>query len=94
MFLKTARELGKTAINGFEMLFFQAYLSDCIFIGKEPSEDEAFALYREYMGIEEGKPEEKSGGFTAKFAGKIATTGKAVRQKMPLSKHAGEEKAE
>ena len=94
VFLKTAKELGRTAINGFEMLFFQAYLSDCIFTGKEPSEDEAFALYREYVGIEEGKPEEKSGGFTAKIAGKIATTGKAVRQKMPLSKHAEEEKAE
>lgn len=47
-FLRAARELGKPAFNGEAMLFFQAYLSDCLFTGAAPNRGEAKALWRRY----------------------------------------------
>lgn len=49
-FLRIAREEGKRTVNGEAMLFYQAYMADCIFLGKEPSAAQAkdyFLRYRE-----------------------------------------------
>lgn len=47
-FLRTAARLGKRTINGGGMLFFQAYLSDCEIVKRQPETDEARRLYRQY----------------------------------------------
>ncbi len=47
-FLRIAREAGKKTVNGESMLFYQAYRADCIWLGREPSADEAKQLYRAY----------------------------------------------
>lgn len=44
-FLRAAEERNIPTVNGASMLFYQAYLADCIFIGKSPDADEARALY-------------------------------------------------
>ena len=48
-FLRIAEELGKKTVNGFAMLFYQAYYADCIFLGIQPNEEKATALYRKYL---------------------------------------------
>jgi len=47
-FLRLARLLGKPTLNGHEMLFFQAYYSDCLYLGVRADEEEAAALYSAY----------------------------------------------
>lgn len=49
-FLRIAERLGKPVLNGEGMLFYQAYYSDCIVLGRQPKAEEAarlFAAYRE-----------------------------------------------
>lgn len=55
-FLRIAKRLGKRALNGRAMLFYQAYFADCLYSGKPT--DEAFAekLYGEYLS---GKGEQE-----------------------------------
>lgn len=48
LFLKTAKSLGKKTLNGAKMLFFQAYYSDCIFIGKQSDKNEGTLLYKNF----------------------------------------------
>lgn len=48
-FLKIAEEAGKKILNGFSMLFYQAYYADCIFLGIQPEEEQATALYNKYL---------------------------------------------
>ena len=47
-FLRIASSLGKKTVNGAAMLFYQAYLADCIFTGREPSSAEAREFWEEY----------------------------------------------
>lgn len=49
-FLQIAKDCGKKIVNGMGMLFFQAYLSQCLFFGKEPSKREAEELFNKYAG--------------------------------------------
>ncbi len=48
LFLKSAEKLGKKALNGAKMLFFQAYYSDCIYIERESDGAEAQELYKKF----------------------------------------------
>lgn len=48
-FLRLARQAGKRTVNGAAMLFYQAYFSDCLYLGREPNVDEAKALYAKYL---------------------------------------------
>ena len=48
-FLRLAREAGLQTLNGESMLFYQAYFADCIYLGKEPCDEEAKALYEKYI---------------------------------------------
>ena len=50
---KWANKYKLRSFNGEAMLFFQAYLSDMILLGKKPNEDEAFALYQNYRNYYE-----------------------------------------
>ena len=47
-FLRLAKGAGLRVLNGKAMLFYQAYYSDCYYVGKEPSEVEAENLYIKY----------------------------------------------
>ncbi len=47
-FLRLARGLKKRTLNGAAMLFYQAYLGDCIILGREPDAEEAKSFWREY----------------------------------------------
>ena len=47
-FLRLARALGKRTVNGDAMLFYQAYMGDCIFLGRTPSSAQAKKLWDEY----------------------------------------------
>lgn len=47
-FLRIAHSLGKKTVNGGAMLFYQAYLADCIYTKREPSTREAKALWKEF----------------------------------------------
>ncbi len=49
-FLRIAAACGKRTVNGAAMLFYQAYYSDCIYLGKTPSASEAKKLYQQYSG--------------------------------------------
>ena len=49
-FLALARSLDKKTVNGAAMLFYQAYLADCIYTKREPSAAEAKALWNEFRG--------------------------------------------
>ena len=51
-FLRVAASLGKRTVNGEAMLFYQAYYSDCIYLERTPSADEAKAYYEAYSGGE------------------------------------------
>ena len=48
-FLALAERQGKKIINGFGMLFYQAYFSDCIYFGKTPNEEQAKELYKQFL---------------------------------------------
>ena len=47
-FLKIAADLGKKTVNGESMLFYQAYMADCIYLDRAPSSAEAGRLFKEY----------------------------------------------
>ena len=49
-FLRIARLFGKKTVNGEAMLFYQAYMADCIFLSKEPNAEEAKRLFIKYGG--------------------------------------------
>lgn len=48
-FLRLARKSKKKARNGLSMLFYQAYLSDCIYLRRMPNAREASVLYLRYL---------------------------------------------
>lgn len=48
-FLRIAEDLGKRTVNGKAMLFYQAYLSDCIYLGRKPVRAEAEELKTIYF---------------------------------------------
>lgn len=48
-FLRIAEKAGKKTVNGYAMLFYQAYYADCIFLGIKPNEEQATALYKNYL---------------------------------------------
>lgn len=47
-FLEIAKKLGKKTVNGESMLFYQAYMADCIILGKQPSAAQAKVFYTAY----------------------------------------------
>lgn len=47
-FLRIARKLGKKTVNGEAMLFYQAYMADCIYLKREPSAEEAKKFWNTY----------------------------------------------
>lgn len=47
-FLQIARQNGKRTLNGFAMLFYQAYYADCIYFDKKPTSQEAKKLFEEF----------------------------------------------
>ncbi len=47
-FLNAAKAVGARGVNGMKMLFFQAYLADCIFWGREGSFAEANEIQRQF----------------------------------------------
>ena len=47
-FLEIAESLGKKILNGMSMLFYQAYFAECIYLGLEPHDGRAKALFEEY----------------------------------------------
>ncbi|MDE5943135.1 MAG: shikimate dehydrogenase [Clostridia bacterium] len=48
-FLEIAAGLGKKTVNGEQMLFYQAYYSQCIYFGKSADLNEAKTLYTQYQ---------------------------------------------
>ena len=48
-FLRLARGAGTRVLNGASMLFYQAYFADCVYLGKEPSEEQAKKLYENFL---------------------------------------------
>lgn len=48
-FLRVAKSLGLQILNGASMLFYQAYYSDCLYLGIQPSRAEAETLYKKYL---------------------------------------------
>jgi shikimate dehydrogenase len=49
-FLRLAKSVGVSTLNGAAMLFYQAYYADCIYLGREPNDAEAKKLYEEFSG--------------------------------------------
>lgn len=47
-FLRIADLLGKKTVNGEAMLFYQAYMADCIYLNRIPSAEEAKGLFTAY----------------------------------------------
>lgn len=47
-FLRLALKEGKRTVNGASMLFYQAYMADCIILKKEPDAAQAKAFYQSY----------------------------------------------
>lgn len=47
-FLRLAEEEGKKTVSGGAMLFYQAYMADCIYLGREPEAAEAESLWNKY----------------------------------------------
>lgn len=47
-FLRVAERFGKPAINGASMLFYQAYMADCIYLSAPANAEEAAKLWEEY----------------------------------------------
>lgn len=50
-FLRIAHMLGKKTVNGDSMLFYQAYMADCIYLGRTPDEGEAKNLWECYRKV-------------------------------------------
>ena len=50
-FLELAECSGKKIINGFGMLFYQAYYSQCIYFGIKPDKAQAKQLFKEYQKV-------------------------------------------
>ncbi len=50
-FLRLAEALNKKTVNGEAMLFYQAYMADCIFTNREPNHAEAKSFYQKYLSI-------------------------------------------
>jgi shikimate dehydrogenase len=48
-FLRIAESLGKKAINGMAMLFYQAYYAECIYFDVQPEAEQAKALFKKYL---------------------------------------------
>lgn len=48
-FLRLAKKEGLTTLNGGAMLFYQAYYADCIYLGKQPNDDEAKGIYEQFL---------------------------------------------
>ena len=49
-FLRAAERCGKPVLNGASMLFYQAYMADCVYCSAAPSAEEAGRLWKEYQG--------------------------------------------
>lgn len=47
-FLRVARSYGKPTLNGAAMLFYQAYMADCIYLSRPSDAEEAGRLWKEY----------------------------------------------
>lgn len=47
-FLRLAKKEGKKTVNGEAMLFYQAYMADCIILGKQPDAMQAKGFYLSY----------------------------------------------
>ena len=47
-FLEIAQQEGKRTVNGDSMLFYQAYMADCIILGKTPDAAQAKAFYQSF----------------------------------------------
>ncbi len=47
-FLRIAKEEGKKTVNGASMLFYQAYMAGCIYLGCTPKAEQAKALWNAY----------------------------------------------
>ena len=47
-FLRIAAAEGKKTVNGASMLFYQAYMADCIYLGCTPEAEQAKALWEAY----------------------------------------------
>ena len=47
-FLRIAAQEGKKTVNGASMLFYQAYMADCIYLGCTPEAEQAKALWEAY----------------------------------------------
>ncbi|MDE6868353.1 MAG: shikimate dehydrogenase [Clostridia bacterium] len=47
-FLEIAKSLGKKTVNGEQMLFYQAYYSQCLYFGKSADANQAKLLYAQY----------------------------------------------
>ena len=50
-FLRLAKTQGLQTLNGASMLFYQAYYADCLYLKKEPNQNEAQLLYEKYLKI-------------------------------------------
>ena len=48
-FLRLAKERGVKTLNGYAMLFYQAYYADCLYLNIEPSEKQADELYNQFV---------------------------------------------
>ncbi len=49
-FLRVAERYGKRTVNGASMLFYQAYMADCVYLSASPDAEEAARLWKEYQG--------------------------------------------
>lgn len=47
-FLRIAAQEGKKTVNGASMLFYQAYMADCVYLGCTPKAEQARALWKAY----------------------------------------------
>lgn len=47
-FLRLAEKRGKPIVNGEAMLFYQAYMADCIYLNRQANASEAKAFFQEY----------------------------------------------
>ncbi len=48
-FLRLAKARGVKTLNGEAMLFYQAYFSDCLYLGRSPKEEEVEKLYQKFL---------------------------------------------
>ncbi len=51
-FLRLAKGQGLKTLNGAAMLFYQAYFSDCLYLGRASKEEEMEELYQQYLKAE------------------------------------------